>query len=78
MAQKIANSCFLTELQKEQGDVEYNMRELSGGKKIRNDVRNSFQQYEERILHIVSDYQKYADEGSLLEYLQKLVCFLHL
>ncbi|XP_058799990.1 uncharacterized protein LOC131669250 [Phymastichus coffea] len=61
---------FLTEIQKEQADVEYMSREISLGKKVKKLPKSSQLRAEERIAAVVAAYQSYVDEENELEYLK--------
>ncbi|XP_058810613.1 uncharacterized protein LOC131675595 [Phymastichus coffea] len=69
---------FLTELQKEQADVEYMLRELNLGKKAKNVPNEKFLRVEERIITIVENYQDYVDEDRELAYLNTIGYHLHM
>lgn len=66
---------FLTELQKEQADVEYILRELSLGKRVKEMPKNSYRKKEEKIFNIVSSYNEYVEEEDQLSYLKKIGYF---
>ena len=67
---------FLQEIQKEPGSVEYILRELRLGKKVKNLPRNKLLKVEDRIYNVVSKWQDYVDEDKEMEYL-KTLCFGH-
>ena len=69
---------FLSELQKEQRDVEYDLREISLGKKVRSLPKSSLQNYEDRMYNIVSKYLEYVEEGTELEYVKTIGHYLRL
>ena len=69
---------FLQEIQKEQGSVEYTLRELRLGKKVKNLPRNKLLKVEDRIYNVVSKWQDYVDEDKEMEYLKTLGCYLHM
>lgn len=69
---------FLKELQKEQGTVEYALRELQLGKKVKNLPRGRVLQLEDRIFNIVQNWQEYVDNEDELSYIKNLGYNLHL
>lgn len=69
---------FLTDLQKEQSDVEYMFRELALGKGIRNAPRGKQLRLEEQISNIVKTYATYVDEEKQLEYIRLIGHHIHM
>lgn len=69
---------FLTKLQKEQADVEYMLRELRLGKKVRNMPRSKMLRVEHRLTTIVATFQDYVDEQKELDYIQNIGYYLPL
>ena len=68
---------FLTDLQKEQADVEYILRDLFLGKKIKSLPKTALQQRENQIFNIVHTYQEYVEENNQLEYINRIGYFLN-
>lgn len=68
---------FLQELQKEQADVEYIIREIGLGKKVNKVKPGKLQRVEERIANIVSMYENYAEDGREYEYIEAIGHNLH-
>ena len=62
---------FFTDLQKEQADVEYNLRDFSSGRKINSLPKTALQQRDNQIFNIVHTYQDYVQENNELEYLHQ-------
>ena len=69
---------FLTDLQKEQADVDYMLRDLSLGKKVKNLPKAALQRRENHIYNIVNSYQEYVDDDEQLEYIKKIGYYLNL
>lgn len=69
---------FLKEIQKEQGIVEYMLRELELGKKVKNLPRARVLKLEDRIFIIVNTLQEYSDTERELSYIKNLGYNLHL
>ena len=61
---------FIRELIKEQADIEYTLRDLSLGKKVKSLPKGRLQQREEKISAIVATYEEHRDAGTELEYLK--------
>ena len=61
---------FINELQKEQADVEYILRELDLGKKVKKLPTSKQQKIEERISTVVSNYHTYVEKENELEYIK--------
>lgn len=68
---------FLTELQREQGDTEAMLRQLSLGQKIRKPPEPRRRIIENRIFNVVSQFQNYIDEDDFNGYLRSIGCNLH-
>ena len=69
---------FLKDLQKEQADVEYMLRDLRLGKKIKNMPKNKFVEKETRISNIVRRYDAYVNSERELEYLDTVGCYINM
>ena len=69
---------FLKELQKEQAAVEYMLRELRLGKKIKKLPPNKTLLVEERIHNVVSKWQEQGGEDRELDYLKTIGYHLHM
>ena len=61
---------FIRELIKEQADVEYTLRELYLGKKVKSLPKGKLQKREEKISAIVATYEEHREAGTQLEYLK--------
>ena len=69
---------FIAELQKEQADVEYMLRELNLGKTIKKLPKNKLLEAEERIRTVVATYQEHVEEENELEYIKTIGCSLNM
>ena len=67
---------FLTDLQKEQADVEYILCDLSLGKKVKTLPKTALQQRENPIFNIVNSYNDYVQEDNQLEYIKRIGYYL--
>ena len=71
-------SLILVEIQKKQGNIETILRQHSLGQKVRNLPRGFYQQVENRLFNIVSNYEQYIEKGNVLKYLKNIGYHLHL
>lgn len=62
----------MSEMQKEQADVETMMRQLSLGQKIKKKRDTHTQIIDDRIFNIVSRYQSYVEDDNVLGYLRAI------
>ena len=69
---------FLKELQKEQASVEYVLRELSLGKKVKQVPSGRIQAAQTNIIAQVLSYEEYLEDGLELEFIKNMGHNLHL
>ena len=63
---------FLSELQKEQSDVEIMIRQLQLGQKVRKSKDPIRKQKDERIFNIVNNFHNYVQNNEVMMYLKNI------